>query len=168
VPPGQYVVTVQDPADVLPSGYFLSPGGLTTDPTAALTLPAAIDWMAGQEPGGWPAVMAANHALALDGRDRVARALGVAPPAPDELLGSMATLPLPGVTTNEAAAALHDALADEDGIEVPITGWPARGARRAPGDPPSRVLVRVSAQRYNEPIDYDRLASALRRRLIEA
>lgn len=35
VPPGQYVVTVQDPADVLPSGYFLSPGGLTTDPAAA-------------------------------------------------------------------------------------------------------------------------------------
>jgi isopenicillin-N epimerase len=140
----------------------------TTDPTAALTLPAAIDWMAGQEPGGWPAVMAANHALALEGRDRIARALSVAPPVPDELLGSMATLPLPGVTTNEAAAALHDALADEDGIEVPITGWPARGARRAPGDPPSRVLVRISAQRYNEPIDYDRLASALRRRLIEA
>jgi isopenicillin-N epimerase len=124
--------------------------------------------MAGQEPGGWPAVMAANHALALEGRDRIARALGVAPPVPDELLGSMATLPLPGVTTNEAAAALHDTLADEDGIEVPINGWPARGARRAPGDPPSRVLVRISAQRYNEPIDYDRLASALRRRLIEA
>ena len=32
----------------------------TTDPTAALTLPAALDWMAGQEPGGWPAVMAAE------------------------------------------------------------------------------------------------------------
>ena len=35
VPPGQHVVTVLDPTDTLPSGYFLSPGGLTTDPAAA-------------------------------------------------------------------------------------------------------------------------------------
>jgi putative cell wall-binding protein len=35
VPPGQYVVTVQDTTDVLPSGYFKSPGGLTTDPVSA-------------------------------------------------------------------------------------------------------------------------------------
>ena len=47
--------------------------------------------------GGWPAVMAANHALALAGRDLVAAALGVEAPAPDAMLGSMAALPLPGV-----------------------------------------------------------------------
>ena len=35
VPPGQHVVTVLDLTDTLPSGYFLSPGGLTTDPAAA-------------------------------------------------------------------------------------------------------------------------------------
>ena len=48
----------------------------TGDPTPALTLPAAIDWMARLEPGGWPAVMAANHALALEARDRLVAALG--------------------------------------------------------------------------------------------
>ena len=124
--------------------------------------------MATQEPGGWPAVMEANHALAIEGRDRLAAALGVAPPAPDDRLGAMAALPLPGLATNEAAAALHDALLDEDGIQVPITGFPARGARRSPADAPRQLLVRLSAQRYNEPADYDRLGSALARRLIEA
>src|SRR5688572_13842916 len=50
----------------------------TADPTPVLTLPAAIEWMAGLDPGGWPAVMAANHALALVARDRLAATLGVA------------------------------------------------------------------------------------------
>ena len=52
----------------------------TSDPTGYLTLPAAIDWMdrcAVPDGGGWPAVMAANHALALEGRDIVAGALGI-------------------------------------------------------------------------------------------
>ena len=47
----------------------------TTDPTAALALPAAIDWMGAQDPGGWPAVMAANHALAVRARDLLAAAV---------------------------------------------------------------------------------------------
>ena len=74
----------------------------TNDPTAALTLPAAIDWVARSDPGGWPAVMAANHALALEGRDRVAAALGVPAPVPDDLLGSMAAVPVPGLASEAA------------------------------------------------------------------
>jgi len=31
-------------------------------------------------------------------------------------------------------------------------------------DPPSAVFIRVSAQRYNEPADYERLLEALGRR----
>ena len=137
----------------------------TTDPTPALTLPFAIDWMAAQVPGGWPEIMAANHALAVRARDTLAAALGVAPPAPDAMLGSMASLPLPGVATDAAARALHDALIDEDGIEVPIPTWPVRAARRDPEDPPSIGLVRISAQRYVDDADIDRLASALARRV---
>ncbi len=137
----------------------------TSDPTAFLTLPAALDWMAAAVPegGGWPAVMAANHALVVAGRDVVASALGVAPPAPDSMLGSMAALPIPGIVGDAAAKELSGRLLAEDAIEVPIGGWPVMAAR--PGAPPEQVLIRISAQLYNEPADYERLAGALARRL---
>ena len=38
---------------------------------------------------------------------------------------------------------------------------PGRAARRSP----RRILIRISAQRYNEPADYERLADALVRRV---
>jgi isopenicillin-N epimerase len=75
----------------------------TVDPTAVLSLPAAIDWMAAQEPGGWPADMKENHDRAVVARDTLARALGIEPPAPDAMLGSMAAMPLTGVKTDDAA-----------------------------------------------------------------
>jgi isopenicillin-N epimerase len=140
----------------------------TVDPTAALALPVAIDWMAAQDPGGWPAMMAGNHALALAGRDAIAAALGIEPPAPDSLIGSMTALPIRGPRTDAEARAFHDALIDEDRIEIPITPWPVRGARADPTDDPDIVLVRLSAQRYVEPSDIDRLVEALGRRLTAA
>ena len=140
----------------------------TGDPTAALSLPTAIDWMAAQDPGGWPAVMAANHALAVEARDLLARTLGIVPPAPDAMLGSMAALPVPGLTSDVDAVALHDHLIDDERIEVPIPVWPVRGARRRPDDQPTTVLIRVSAQRYVERSDIERLASVLARRLTAA
>ena len=137
----------------------------TGDPTAILALPTAIEVMGRLHPDGWPGVMAANHALALDGRDRVARALGVATRVPDRMFGSMAIIPLPIAPTEAAARALKATLMDEDRIEVPIVTWPVPAARRSPTDPPSALAVRISAQLYNEPADYDRLAVALARRL---
>ncbi len=141
----------------------------TADPTAYLVLPAAIEWMAEQarSDGGWPGVMAANHALAVAGRDRVAAALGVGAPAPDSMLGSMAALALPGMTDEAVGAALGRAFQTEDGIQVPIGPWPVRAAR-AEGAAPTSILIRISAQHYNELADYDRLASALKRRLVKA
>ena len=60
-----------------------------------LSLPVAIGFMGSLLPGGWPELMAANHALALAGRDLLCAALGVEAPAPDVMLGSMAAVPLP-------------------------------------------------------------------------
>jgi hypothetical protein len=74
----------------------------------------------------------------------------------------MAALPLPGVAV-DAADAFHDALETEDRIQVPIIGWPVPAALDGSVEP--RVLLRISAQRYNEPADYERLAAALTRRL---
>ncbi len=138
----------------------------TSDPTGFLTLSAAIDWMARAAPegGGWPAVMAANHDLAITGRDVIAAALGIEVRVPDSMLGSMAALPLtiPGAD-DVAADALRRALVAEHGIQVPIGGWPARAARTEKG--PSQILLRISAQLYNEPADYERLARALEGRV---
>jgi isopenicillin-N epimerase len=138
----------------------------TVDPTGWLALPAAIDWMAREAApeggGGWPAIMAANHALAIEGRNLLGDALGLDPPAPDSMLGSMAALPLaiPGVEDDASADAFRRALAAEDGIQVPVGGWPVPAARAA--DVAPGTLIRISAQRYNEPADFEQLARALR------
>ena len=79
------------------------------------------------------------------------------------MLGSMATLPLPGVADEAAGEALAARLRQEDRIQVPISGWPVLAALRE-GDT-NQVLIRISAQRYNELADYERLAEVLTRRL---
>jgi isopenicillin-N epimerase len=137
----------------------------TGDPTPALTLPAAIRWMDEVAGGGagWPGVIAANHQLALAGRDLVAEALDVPPPVPDTMLGSMASLPVPGLVSDQDATAFRDRLEAEERIQVPVGGWPVPAARTR--EQPEQVLLRISAQRYNELADYERLADALARRL---
>ena len=127
----------------------------TFDPTAWIAVPAALDFMGGVV-GGWQEVMRRNHELALRGRDILANALQIDPPAPDDMLGSMAALPLPDGQSTTAPALYGDPLQDrllfEHNIEVPIVPWPG---------PPKR-LIRISAQLYNEEADYEKLANALR------
>ena len=129
----------------------------THDPTPYLCVPEAIRFMASLLPGGWPAVMARNRALALEARTILARALDVPPPSPDAMIGALAALPLPDGSP-AATSALHpsdplqDALLVRFGIEVPLAAWPR---------PPKR-LIRISAQLYNSVPQYERLAAALR------
>jgi isopenicillin-N epimerase len=132
----------------------------TSDPTAALALPAALRFMAGVVPGGWPEVMRRNRALALEARAHLAGVLGVDPPAPASMVGSLAALPLPDGSPEPPRSALYqdplqDALRERFGIEVPVVPWPA----------PPRRLLRVSAQLYNDLEDYRRLGEALRQLL---
>ena len=134
----------------------------TTDPTASLTLPAAIDWMASLDPGGWPAPMTANHALALEAMQCLVQTLETSAPGPDEMIGSMVAVPLPGVATDADALLLKKHL-EADRIEIPVVGWPVRAARTVADDQPSRVLVRLAAQRYNDPSDVQRLVASLAR-----
>ena len=138
----------------------------TTDPTPILTLHAAIRFVGGLHPDGWPGLMAGNVALARHGRDAVCGALGIPSPAPDSMLGSMAAIPLPGLApTEEAAEQLQGQLLAEERIEVPIIAYPVPAAR-APGAGPSGLAVRISAQRYNDPAEYEALARALASRLL--
>ena len=133
---------------------FLWPG--THDPTPVLALPDALTFLGSLLPGGWPALRAANHALALWARDRLCAALGCAPPAPDAMLGSLAALPLPAARGERPAPvpgldALQQRLWERHRIEVPVMHWPAWPAR----------LLRISAQIYNSPEQYEQLAAAL-------
>ncbi|MCY1006555.1 aminotransferase class V-fold PLP-dependent enzyme [Nannocystis pusilla] len=132
----------------------------TADPTPWLCVPAALQEIGGMLPGGWPEVQARNHALVCAGRKIVAEALGAELPAPEDMLGSLASLFLPPgpegqVVTPLTSDPLQDALLLRHGIEVPLPPWPA---------PPQR-LIRISAQLYNEVAHYEALARALRAEL---
>jgi isopenicillin-N epimerase len=138
----------------------------TGDPTPYLALPVAIRTIQALHPGGWPGVMWANHELVVEGRRRTAEALGVTPSIPESMLGSMAMirLPIPPLPDAEIDA-LKASIVAEDRIEVPIHGWPVPAARATPDALPSAVVTRISAQRYNEPADFDRSADVLARRI---
>lgn len=127
----------------------------TADPTAYLAVPEAIRYMGSLLPGGWPALMAHNRRTALGARERLCAALHVAPPAPDAMVGSLVAVPVPeGFGPSPAPREpdpLQAALFARFGIEALVFRWPA---------PPVRIL-RVSAQLYNMPADYERLADAL-------
>ncbi len=127
----------------------------TFDPTAWLCIPEAIRFMGSLLGGGWPELMRRNHELALRGRDLLCAALGIDPPAPDAILGSMASVPIPDGLASSAPALygdpLQDALLERFGIEVPIVPWPA---------PPKRLL-RISAQIYNSDGAYEYLCDSL-------
>jgi isopenicillin-N epimerase len=75
------------------------------------------------------------------------------------MIGSLAAVPIPDspYATHSLFGndPIQDVLFDEYRIEVPVMLWPQA---------PKRVL-RVSAQLYNEPAEYERLADALRREI---
>ena len=134
----------------------------TADPSAYLSVPDAIRFGDELLPGGWAALRDRNHGLALQGRDLLCERLTIEAPAPDEMLGCMASLPLPLETQPGRVQGIelsddpvHEALAGL-GMQVMITPWPQR-----PDGGPWRRLVRISVAAYNDLEQYRRLAAAL-------
>jgi len=128
----------------------------TADPTAYLCVPEALRVMQSLAPGGWPKIRRHNHELVLAGRRTLCTALGIEPPAPESMIGSIASVPLPDSSGPAPTSALYaDPLQDElkarFGIQIPIIPWPAH---------PKRVM-RLSAQLYNTNAHYTWLASSL-------
>ena len=130
----------------------------TRDPSAFLSVPAAIDFL---EDSGLEDFRHRTHALAGYAREQVMNLTELAPPWPDDLAwyGSMIALPLPKAPEAPPAGVQRDplqhALWKRHQIEVPIIHW--RGHR----------FLRVSCHLYNTQTDIDRMVAALKELLAE-
>ena len=128
----------------------------TADPTPWLCVPDALRFLGGLLPGGWDALRRRNREGALAARRTLAARLGIPLPAPDDMIGTLAALPLPDAPAGVRPPSryqepLQAALVERHRIQVPVMTWPA-----AP-----RRLIRTSTQIYNRPEEIDRLADAL-------
>lgn len=119
----------------------------THDPTPHLTVPTAIATIA-ELANGWAHVVARNHALAIELRDRLVAALDASVLGPEDAIGTMAAVPIT-LPPNTKPLALEQQLL-RDGWEIPIVDF-AGGA-----------LVRISAHLYNHAEEADALAAKLR------
>ncbi len=135
----------------------------TQDFSPYLCVPVALRFLGGLLPGGWPEIYARNHSLACEGRRILCDLLGLEPPCPEEMLGSMAAVVLPGGAARmPASASEKNILPQEDALErelferhrivVPIFRWP---------EPPMRIL-RISAQLYNSAGQFRLLGETVR------
>lgn len=121
----------------------------TVDNTQWLSAPAGLFVL---RTLGLDTVRAHNAALAAYGQRVVGEALGVADlPEPGDPSVSMRIVPLPAglATTFPEAHALRQHVADKLAVETAINAWGGRG------------WLRLSAQVYNRPDEYDRLAEHL-------
>jgi isopenicillin-N epimerase len=112
----------------------------TFDPTAWLCIPESIRYMGSVLPGGWPALMAHNRALALRARGLLLEKFAMPAPCPESMIGSMFSLPLPAAAAHAPGARL-----DCDGLHA----WFRERHVEAWFHPHPRPLLRLSAQLYN-------------------
>lgn len=119
----------------------------TTDPTAFLALPAALDFF---ERLGGTALMERNKRLAAEAGAMLAATLGTEVGAPADMACAMASVRLPFemAATREAAIPVRTAL-QAAGCDSPVHGLA------------SGPWLRLSAYAYNEMSDYQRLAQIL-------
>lgn len=129
----------------------------TFDVTAWLCVPEAIPWMGKLLPGGWRELRQRNRESALKARKVLCERWGVESSSPDEMIGSIATIPLPQRFQGKRSRGNIDneqlVLYDRFGIAVPVNRF---------GNPGRRWL-RVSAQVYHSLTDYEYLAASMQR-----
>jgi isopenicillin-N epimerase len=144
------LVTSWDAAE----GFVKAFGWLgTADYTPYLSVPAAIGFMAEL---GWDRLRRHNRELAAYGAEVVREALETPFPTTADVFEAMNLVALPegAADTQHDAKALSDRIAEELGAEVAVSAWHDRGH------------IRLSAQAYNAPAEYEELAGGLRKLLL--
>jgi isopenicillin-N epimerase len=116
----------------------------TKDPTAALTVPDAIQFMQDHD---WDNVRCGCHGLLRQAVERICDLTGLQPlyPLDSDFYSQMAIAPLP----KSNLPVLKSRLYDQFKIEVPLTEWQ------------DRQFVRISVQGYNTQEDIDALVRGL-------
>jgi isopenicillin-N epimerase len=135
-------------------GFVNSFGWLgTADYTPYLSVPGAIGFM---EELGWDRLRRHNRELAAYGAEIVREALETPPPTEAAVFEAMSLVALPEDTadTLEETRALCGRIAEALGAEVAVFPWQGRG------------YIRLSAQAYNAPAEYEDLAIGLRKLLL--
>jgi isopenicillin-N epimerase len=117
----------------------------TKDPTAALTVPMAIEFM---QEHNWNEVRLECHNLLRQGVERICDLTNMPPlyPLDSDFYGQMGIAPLP--LSN--VPVLKRRLYDEYKIEVPLIQWQ------------NKQFIRISVQGYNSQSDIDALLNALK------
>jgi isopenicillin-N epimerase len=121
----------------------------TEDLTAWLAAPRALRLL---DQLGFDRLRRHNVELAVHGQCVLAEGLGIdADSLPRDSAVSMQLVPLPAglASTPAEAATLQAQIGEQIGVEVAVTSWAGLG------------FVRLSAQAYNSPADYARLAADL-------
>ncbi|MCS6959347.1 MAG: aminotransferase class V-fold PLP-dependent enzyme [Pseudanabaenaceae cyanobacterium SKYGB_i_bin29] len=120
----------------------------TRDFSSWLALPEAIGFL---QSLGLSHSRNYNRDLIYQGGNILAAALGTTMTSRPEIF--MLTLPLPDRWQSYSPQELHDWLWQSHRIEVPVIAWE------------NRLYIRISAQVYNEPRDYETLAQVLQSKL---
>ena len=127
----------------------------TLDPTPWICVGAAIEFLEVLLPGGMSALLRRNHEYAVAAQSLLVNELIARPLCPPEMLGSMAAVELASDPNPPTEAIdqhrLNRELFEHFQIEVPVYFFPAS----------PRVVLRVSAQAYNEPGHYRRLVESV-------
>jgi isopenicillin-N epimerase len=116
----------------------------TKDPSAALAVPAAIQFM---EENDWERVRYRCHLLLLQAIKRIGKLTGLPPliPLDSVFISQMGVVPLPVLDPSVLKSRLYD----EYKIEVPVVQWK------------DKLFIRISVQAYNDQADIDALLRAL-------
>ena len=124
----------------------------TRDPSPFLAAPEGVVFM---NELGIDAIRTYNHELVWKGANLICDRVGTKFEIPETMVGCMATIPLPQSlgSTSEDAARLRDKILFEDNIEISLHMF--RG----------NLWTRVSAQIYNDLTDFEKLASAITKRM---